>query len=186
MPGKPDAVLLDRDGTINVKAPEGSYITRSEQVELLPGAAQAIRELNRAAVPVAIVTNQRGIALGRMSEADLAEVHARLAVLLIAEGAAVDRIFYCPHEKGTCGCRKPGTLLLRRAQRAFRLPTLSNTLMIGDSQSDMLAGERVGARTVMLSSGPRPQGHGPAVASSLLEAVRTALSPGSDAGERYR
>ena len=177
MPGQPDAVLLDRDGTINVKAPEGEYITRSAQLELLPGAAEAIRQLNRAGVPVAVVTNQRGIALGKMSERDLESVHSRLAELLHEQGAAVDEIFYCPHENGACACRKPGTLLLRRAQRAFRLPTLHNTVMIGDSASDVLAGQRAGAPTVLLTGAATTrQPHGPEVAASLLEAVRALLS----------
>ena len=78
MAGRLDAVFLDRDGTINVKAPEGEYITRPEQLRLLPGAGEGIRMLNRAGVPVVVITNQRGIALGRMDEADLAAVHSRL------------------------------------------------------------------------------------------------------------
>lgn len=176
VPGKPDAVLLDRDGTVNVKAPDGAYITSPEQLELLPGAAEAIRGLNRAGVPVAIVTNQRGIALGEMSESDLAAVHSRLAALLHEQGAAVDGIFYCPHEKGTCACRKPGTLLLRQAQKVFGLPSLDNTVMIGDSTSDMLAGQRAGAQTVFLTGGRTPAPHGSEGAASLLEAVHALLS----------
>src|SRR3954454_10176331 len=108
----PAAVLLDRDGTINVKAAEGEYVTSPEQLVLLDGAAAAIRRLNLARIRVAVITNQRGIALGRMTEADLAAVHRRLVQLLVAEGARVDAIFHCPHEKGTCDCRKPGTAML--------------------------------------------------------------------------
>jgi D-glycero-D-manno-heptose 1,7-bisphosphate phosphatase len=72
MAERPEAVLLDRDGTVNVKAPEGEYITHPEQLQLLPGAAKAIKTLNDALVTVVIVTNQRGIALGRMTEDDSA------------------------------------------------------------------------------------------------------------------
>src|SRR5947208_839632 len=100
----PTAVLLDRDGTINVKAPEGDYITRARDVELLPGAAAAVRALNGAAIPVAVVTNQRGIALGRMDEDDLTAVNDRLRELLRAEGAVLGPIYHCPHDVGVCRC----------------------------------------------------------------------------------
>ena len=104
------AAFLDRDGTINVKAPEGDYITRPERLRLLGGAADAIRQLNDAAIPVFVVTNQRGIALGRMTEGDLAAVHERLdAMLAEAGGARIDDYAHCPHERGACDCRKPGT-----------------------------------------------------------------------------
>jgi D-glycero-D-manno-heptose 1,7-bisphosphate phosphatase len=168
------AVFLDRDGTINVKAPEGEYITRPEQLQLLAGAAEGIRMLNRAGVPVAVITNQRGIALGRMSETDLMTVHTRLRELLSEQDASIDAIFYCPHEKGVCACRKPGTLLLRRARGFLGLATLQHTVMIGDSCSDVEAGRRAGARTVLL--GPcegAPQR--PDLAPSLLHAVQRAL-----------
>jgi D-glycero-D-manno-heptose 1,7-bisphosphate phosphatase len=175
MPGRLDAVFLDRDGTINVKAPEGEYVTRPEQLRLLPGAAEGIRMLNRAGVPVIVVTNQRGIALGRMDEADLAAVHARLHELLRRYEARVDGILHCPHERATCDCRKPGTLMLRRAQDSLGLTTLRHTVMIGDSSSDVEAGQRAGARTVLL--GPSEAASpGVDVAPTLLDAVTRELS----------
>jgi len=179
MPRRLDAVFLDRDGTINVKAPEGEYVTGPEQLRLLPGAAEGIRMLNRAGVPVVVVTNQRGIALGRMDEADLAGVHQRLQGLLGDRGARIDGIFYCPHDKGVCDCRKPGTLLLRRARSSLGLMTLSHSVMIGDSPSDVEAGRRAGARTVLLDprADPSPDATQPAdVAPTLLDAVRRELA----------
>lgn len=174
MPGRLDAVFLDRDGTINVKAPEGQYITGPEQLRLLPGAAAGIRLLNRAGVPVIVITNQRGIALERMDEADLAAVHSRLHVLLRDHDARVDGIFHCPHEKGTCDCRKPGTLMLRRAQDSLGLTTLRHAVMIGDSSSDVEAGRRAGARTVLLSP-HEAASPGTDVARTLLDAVSREL-----------
>lgn len=170
-----DAVLLDRDGTINVKAPEGDYITGPEQVELLPGAADAISALNRADVPVVVVTNQRGIALGRMTESDLAAVHRRLQQLLESRGARLGRIFHCPHDKGVCECRKPGTLLLERARDHLGLESLSHCVMIGDSVSDVIAGSTAGARSVLLRRGDLARPDGVEVAGSLIDAVRVEL-----------
>ena len=151
MAERPEAVLLDRDGTVNVKAPAGDYITHPEQLRLLPGAAQAIKTLNHALVPVVIVTNQRGIALGRMTEEDLRGVHARLTELLADHGARVDKIFHCPHDRGCCACRKPGTLLLERARDYLGLVDLRRSLVVGDSCSDVIAGRAVGARAVLLA-----------------------------------
>lgn len=172
MTRRPAAALLDRDGTINVKPPEGEYVTEAGQLRLLPGAAAAIRRLNEERIPVLVVTNQRGIALGRMTEADLAAVHARLDELLAAEGARVDAYYHCPHERGTCGCRKPGTAMLERAAAEHGID-LAQAVVVGDAPTDVEAGRRVGARTVLLAPGGA---EGPAVAASLDQAVRSLLS----------
>lgn len=171
----PAAALLDRDGTINIKAREGEYVTRPDEMRLLPGAAEAISRLNAARVPVAVVTNQRGIALGRMTEEDLHEVHGRMTALLGAAGASIDGIFHCPHEIGTCSCRKPGTLLLEQAKEHLGLATLEGSVMIGDSLSDVLAGRAVGARTVLLSDGHAEALGADELAGSLLAAVTNTL-----------
>jgi D-glycero-D-manno-heptose 1,7-bisphosphate phosphatase len=145
------AVFLDRDGTINRGAPEGDYITRREQVSLLPGAAQAIRRLNDAGVLAIVVTNQRGIALGRMTEHDLEEIHLELAALLrAAAGARIDAFFHCPHDLGECDCRKPETGMLRQALGRFPLIDMARSVVIGDSESDVEAGRAFGMRAVQL------------------------------------
>lgn len=146
--------LLDRDGTLNRKAPEGEYVTTPGALELLPGAAVAVRRLNDAGVPVAVVTNQRCIALGRLSEDGLTAIHAALAELLeTVAGARIDVFCHCPHERAACACRKPQPGLLRRAAAALDVPP-SDTVMIGDAASDVEAGRRFGARTVQLTAGP--------------------------------
>ncbi len=147
---RPAAAFLDRDGTINVKAPEGEYIETPDALVLLPGAAEAIRALNDAGVPVAVVTNQRGIALGRMTGEDLDRVHARLDALLAdAAGARVDRYYACPHDKDSCDCRKPRPGMLLRAARDLGIDP-RDAVMIGDAPSDEEAGRRAGARTIRL------------------------------------
>lgn len=170
-----DAVLLDRDGTINAKAAEGHYIVHPDEVELLPGAASAIHLLNRAGVPVVVVTNQRGIARGRMTEADLRTVHDRLRELLALEHAHIDAIFHCPHEQDTCECRKPGPLMLRRAQASLRLGSLRRSFMIGDSLSDVEAGSSAGAQTILITADGCASDGGGGHAPSLLAAVRWIL-----------
>jgi len=176
-----DAVLLDRDGTINVKAARDEYIVHPDDVELLPGAAEAIRLLNRADVPVVVVTNQRGIARGLMTEADLTAVHERLRKLLASEQAHIDEWFHCPHE-GACDCRKPGILMLRSAQASLGLPSLGGSFMIGDSPSDVEAGARVGAQTILIVTEGGAADVDCRHAPSLLAAVQTILG-GSTAEE---
>ena len=163
----PRWVLLDRDGTINVKAPEGEYVTEPDELELLPGAAGAIRRLNGAGLPVAVVTNQRGVALGRMSAQAVDAVHAALAGALAAEGAHVDAVLVCPHERGTCACRKPLPGLLEQAASELGL-ALADAVMIGDADSDVDAGRAAGTRTVQLTGGPsRADSTAPTLAAAV-------------------
>jgi D-glycero-D-manno-heptose 1,7-bisphosphate phosphatase len=149
--GPGGAAFLDRDGTINVKAPEGDYVKSPEEVTLLPGAARAVRALNDAGVVTVVVTNQRGIALGRMSERDLDAVNERVAALLDEEaGARLDKVLHCPHDEGVCDCRKPGIGMLRRAAAEVPGLSLEHSVMIGDSESDVQAGRTAGMRTIRL------------------------------------
>lgn len=143
--------FLDRDGTINRKPPEGSYVCEPSQLELLPGVGSAIGRLNRAGIKVIVVTNQRAVARGLMDESTLLDVHRRMRCLLEAQDAAVDRIYSCVHEVGTCACRKPDPGLLLKAMAEDPAITRSPFVMIGDSDSDVAAGRLVGAETVRLS-----------------------------------
>ena len=145
-------VFLDRDGTLNVKPPLGEYIERPDALELLPGAAKAVGMLNRAGLWTGVVTNQRGVALGRMSMEDLDAVHERLRYLLRLEGAFVDAIYMCPHEIGACDCRKPDPGLFLRAQSENPELDFAQAAIVGDSASDVEAGRRVGMATVLIAS----------------------------------
>jgi D-glycero-D-manno-heptose 1,7-bisphosphate phosphatase len=176
-------VFLDRDGVINRKPPEDETISRWEDFEMLPGVEEAISRLNRSGVKVIVVTNQRAIALGRYTEEDLARLHARLGEHLAAHGAEIDRIYYCPHDKGTCDCRKPGPGMFVRAFRDFPGAGADNSVMIGDSLSDIEAGTALGMKTIFIQGDPRFQKPGAAhaaaqasgVSASLLEGVLTYL-----------
>jgi D-glycero-D-manno-heptose 1,7-bisphosphate phosphatase len=144
------AAFLDRDGTINVKAPEGEYITSPDGFQFLPGAEQAIRLLAEAGWRVIVVSNQRGVALGRMTAEDVDAVNARMAHL------PIDGIFVCPHDRGECDCRKPGIGLFRQAQERFPELVLERSVMIGDADSDIEAGHAIGARTFRVGQPPLP------------------------------
>lgn len=148
----PGAAFLDRDGTINAKAGgKGNYVETPDQLVLLPGAAAAIRRLNDAGFKVVVITNQRGVALGRMTHEDLDRVHARMRELLEREaGAHVDDIFYCPHQIDSCSCRKPDVGLFLEAKDRWPEIDLPASAMVGDSDNDVIAGSRLGMQTIRL------------------------------------
>ncbi len=152
-----EAVFLDRDGTL---IEEVNYLSRVEQVRLLPGAAEAVRRVNEAGVRVVVVTNQAGVARGYFPEDRVAEVHAHLSAVLGERGARIDTYYYCPHHaesgvgayKVDCDCRKPKPGMLRTAARELGLD-LSRSWMIGDKVCDLKAGAAAGCRTVLVKTG---------------------------------
>jgi D-glycero-D-manno-heptose 1,7-bisphosphate phosphatase len=167
------AVFLDRDGTLNVKADEGDYITRPADLVLLPGAAYAVRRLNDAGVPVFVVTNQRGVARGLMSHDDLDAVHVRLADLLREVGASVRGTYTCVHGHGQCECRKPLPGLLHQAATEHGLD-LAHCAMVGDAASDVAAGRAAGCYTVRIAGTDDPDAD--VTVPTLHDAVERLLS----------
>jgi D-glycero-D-manno-heptose 1,7-bisphosphate phosphatase len=147
----PDAVFLDRDGTVMEDA---HYIKSPDQVRLIPGAAAAVRRINDANVPAIVVTNQSGIARGIFKIEDYEAVRRHFESLLEAEGAHIDASYYCPHHPsltGPCDCRKPATKLFEDAMRDFRLDA-KNVAYIGDRWRDVIASKKLGGRGIMISS----------------------------------
>ena len=179
------ATFLDRDGVINQKAPEGQYVTRWEDFYLLPGVIEGIAQLNRAGLSVIVVTNQRCVAKGLITEANLQKLHRQMSEYLAQAGATIDAIYYCPHElEPPCRCRKPAPGMLLDAARSHDLDLVASW-MIGDSDIDIQAGKNAGCRTVRLlqrqETGSETAcsralpGDADVVASSLLEAIRKIL-----------
>jgi len=168
------AVFLDRDGVINHKAPEGDYIRTWGEVQFIPGAVEAVASLNRAGYKVFVVTNQRGIATQRVRLEDLLEIHLHIQKEFALAGALISQIYYCPHDLGQrCSCRKPQPGMLRRAAREHRLD-LTTCWMIGDSLTDVKAGENAGCHCVLLTShlaGVLRNSQATLVAESLESAV---------------
>jgi D-glycero-D-manno-heptose 1,7-bisphosphate phosphatase len=144
------AVFLDRDGVINRKPPRGSYITRWEEMHVLPDVADGIELLNKVGFRVIVVSNQRCVAKGLVSAAELESIHQRMCEQLAAAGAKIDGVYYCPHETWLeCDCRKPAPGMLLAAARKHRLD-LTASWMIGDSEIDIEAGKSAGCKTARL------------------------------------
>lgn len=145
------AVFLDRDGVINRCPPPHDYIKTGRELELLPGVPEAIRALNEAGYLVLVVTNQRGVARGLMTMADVDDIHRRLCEELARFGAHIDRIYVCPHDNGQCACRKPDIGLFLQAEQDYEIDKAASW-MIGDSDSDREAGRRYGVRTILTTA----------------------------------
>lgn len=183
--GRPvTAAFLDRDGTLNVKAPPGRYITSPDRLELLAGAADAVAALNRAGVVTVLVTNQRWLARPGSdpgSDPDgYPAVHRRLVELLAAAGARLDATYHCPHDLDSCACRKPRPGMLLAAARDLGLD-LRRAVMIGDADSDVEAGLRAGTATIRIGgAGSRPHAVPDAVVPDLRAAARLLLSTSTE------
>ena len=151
------AVFLDRDGTI---CEEVGYLNAPEQIRLIPGAGEAIRQLNERGIKAVVVTNQSGVARGFFSEERLGEIHRELSRQIRAEGAFLDAIYFCPHHptegKGPrrrpCDCRKPASGLILRAASELGID-LKRSYCVGDRQADLECGMRVGAKGVLVLTG---------------------------------
>ena len=148
--GQKRYVVLDRDGTVIV---ERHYLSDPDQVELIPGAAKAMSQLQRMNLGLIIVTNQSGIGRGFFDRPRVDLVHERLSCLLEAEDVRLDGIFTCPHTpEDDCRCRKPKPLLMESAAEELGFDPKA-CFVIGDKASDIEFGKNVGATTFLVSTG---------------------------------
>ncbi|AQT68950.1 D,D-heptose 1,7-bisphosphate phosphatase [Anaerohalosphaera lusitana] len=159
------AVFLDRDDTI-VNDP--GYMNHPDQVELLPGAGEALVQLRQMGYRIVIITNQSGVARGLVTEEVLQEIHHRLRELLAKENAYVDGIYYCPyhpegvidHYRKESDLRKPNPGMLQHAAKDLDID-LSRSWMVGDSFRDIAAGKSVGCKTILINSPAKRKIPGP-------------------------
>lgn len=155
---KQKCIFLDRDGTLNVYK---GFLTDIEELELIPGTAEALKCINSSEYLAIVITNQPVIARGGCSVQELEEIHNKLETLLGKEGAYIDALYYCPHhpDKGfegerpeykiECGCRKPKPGMLLKAAEDYNID-LSQSIMIGDGKNDMEAGKTAGCQTILV------------------------------------
>ena len=171
------AVFLDRDGVINRKAAEGQYVTRWEDFHFLPGVAEAISLLDRAGWSVIVISNQRCVAKGLLTIAELETIHRKMLEELARSGAKLDGIYYCPHDKEPpCSCRKPSPGMLLMAAQEHQID-LTSSWMVGDSDSDIEAAKRAGCGAVRIVADlPAKSESADCFARSLLEASQRLLA----------
>ena len=152
-----NAILLDRDGVIIRKAPDGEYIADWRNVEFLPGALEAIKLFHCSGYELIVVTNQRGVATGKIQIEKMHEIHSKIGAVIAKNGGLISAFYYCPHDySDRCDCRKPRPGMLLRAAKDHSL-ILSNCWMIGDSLTDIAAGKSAGCKTALISPSVRPE-----------------------------
>jgi len=170
------AVFLDRDGTI---LDELGYLSEPERVRLLPGAAEALARLSAAGLALVVVTNQSGVARGRIEPAALERVHRRMEELLAEHDVRLDAILACPHHpdvgeppyRTACDCRKPAPGLILRGAEALGAD-LGRSFVVGDSARDLEAGARAGVpHRFLVATGKGPEAHEALVARGEVDHV---------------
>ncbi len=154
-PSGPDrswSLFIDRDGVINQKR-DDDYVKAWAEFTFIPGVLEALAVLSQYFGRLIVVTNQRGIGRGLMTEADLADIHARMISMIHAEGGRIDRIYHAPDlsDQDHRGWRKPLPGMAWQAQADFPEIDFAKSLVIGDSLSDMKFGRNVGMATVWVS-----------------------------------
>ena len=146
-------VFLDRDGVINQNPPDWGYVRTWEEFDFIPNAQKAIRDLAENGYRVIVVTNQAGIGRGLFSEESLKDIHCRMVAGIRKAGGSIDAVYYCPHHPHAgCECRKPKPGMLTRAAREHNIE-LPNAYLIGDSTTDIEAGQRAGAAAFLVLTG---------------------------------
>jgi D-glycero-alpha-D-manno-heptose 1-phosphate guanylyltransferase len=145
-------LFLDRDGVINKHLP-GDYVKNIEQFEFLPGVLEALVHFSSYFTHIVVVTNQQGIGKGLYTEDDLKEVHTFMLKKITEAGGRLDAVYFCPSlEKNNDPCRKPNIGMGLQAQRDFPAIDFKQSVMIGDSMSDMQFGRNLGMFTIWISS----------------------------------
>jgi D-glycero-D-manno-heptose 1,7-bisphosphate phosphatase len=144
-------VVLDRDGTIVV---DRHYLADPDGLEFEPGAGRALRSMSDMGYRLVVVTNQSGLARGYFTVDQLEKIHARMRQMLNAEGVQIAGIYFCPHDPSDgCECRKPGLGLMRQAAEELRFD-MSQSVVIGDKDSDIEMGRRAKALTMLIGAEP--------------------------------
>ena len=153
-------LFLDRDGVINKKI-ENDYVRNWKQFEFLPGVIEALKMLSNIFAKIIIVTNQRGIGRGLMTEENLNDIHSNMLKIFENNGIKIAKIYYCPHdyEKEICNCRKPKIGMAMQAKFDFPDIDFTKSMMIGDSLSDMEFAKNVGMIGIVVNNNSLRKGN---------------------------
>ncbi len=143
-------LFLDRDGVINRRIPRG-YVTRWEDFEFLQGVRDAFQVFHKVFGKIIVVTNQQGIGKGLMTEEQLSSIHAKMLEMIRKSGGRIDRVYHSPYiESDEHPDRKPGTGMAFKAKKDFEEIDFNHSIMIGDSEHDMVFGRSLGMKTIWI------------------------------------
>lgn len=151
-------VFLDRDGTL---IEDAGYLSDPGGIREIPGAAESLRRLSAGGYLLAVVSNQAGVAKGRIGEKDMLAVHEAFVDLFRGKGVEFAAVEYCPHHpdgsvpryRVSCGCRKPATGMADKILAALSGAAAYTMWVVGDKMSDVLLGRNLGAKTILVATG---------------------------------
>ena len=154
---KKTAIFLDRDGTIN---DEVGYLNSADKLRIIPAAFEAVRLINASGMKAVVITNQAGVAKGLFTEEFVRNINGQIQSALLAQGALIDRFYFCPHHptegidpyRLICDCRKPEPGLLHQAAVDLNID-LARSYVIGDRLRDVETAHRAGAKGVLVMTG---------------------------------
>lgn len=155
--GKYETLFLDRDGVINKHIPDG-YVKNWDEFEFLPGVLEAFEILSVYFKTIVIVTNQRGVGKRLMTEDELINIHERMTSEIRQYGGRIDKIYYCTDINMDNPNRKPNSGMALQAKNDFPCIEFKESIMIGDGQSDIEFGNRLGMKTVLINDSERKDG----------------------------
>jgi len=165
-------LFLDRDGVINKRNFDG-YVTSVASFEFLPRVLDAIADLSRIFHRIFVVTNQQGIGKGLMTERNLIEIHTYMCNKVYQAGGKIDKCYFAPNLKGAeDDMRKPGPAMAELAKMEFPEINFSESIMVGDTDSDILFGKNLGMKTVRIISAEQCTESADLELNSLTELVK--------------
>jgi len=145
------SLFLDRDGVINKKL-ENDYVKRWDEFAFNHGTLEAIADLRKIFGKIFIVTNQRGVGLGKMTVAELDKIHEKMLTEIKEASGEIDKIYYCIDVDGSSPFRKPNIGMGLIAKKDFPEIEFSKSVMVGDSISDMKFGKNLGMKCILINS----------------------------------
>ena len=152
------SLFLDRDGVINVRK-FGGYILTVEEFQFLPEVPEAIAGFTKVFNHIFVVTNQQGISKGLMTERNLLDIHDYMCDVIAENGGKIDKCYFAPESKSEeNSLRKPNPGMAIQAQNDFPEIVFEKSVMVGDTDSDIIFGKNLGMKTVRIKT-EEPIGH---------------------------
>lgn len=166
------AIFLDRDGTI---IRDENYLRDPGRITMLPGALEALADLKSRGFSLVVITNQSGLARGLIREDEHAAVRAEFERQMSAAGVPLAGYYFCPHAPTEgCACRKPGTAMIEQASLELGLD-IPRSFMVGDRESDIVAGKRAGCKTAFLAGPSAHLDYGADVTAAHWDALHKGI-----------
>ncbi len=176
------AVFIDRDGTL---IREKHYLHTPEQVRFIKGSIEAMKELRQHGFKLVMVTNQSGIGRGYYTVEDMHKVHAYIQKVLKKDGAAFDKIYFCPHNPAqSCTCRKPALGMVKEAEKALLLD-LKSSFVVGDHANDFVLAQRMGGTGIMVTTGHGAQEYRDKIQTKKIDHVPDKIVKNLPAAARW-